>query len=90
MDKTFYNKKGELTRYALACGYIQRYEKNNQSIDMYCENASCIHVRQFNRDTGKRIFWDSFTTLTEARKRYNKAVKLVDSLDIVPSWIMNA
>ena len=75
LDKKFYNSKGELTKYALACGYIQQCEFKGMTLTLWRE-SNCIHVRQFNHLTNERIFWDSFDdNLTNARKRYNQAVK---------------
>lgn len=66
----FYDKRGNLTNYALSCGYIERKEKNNVSITLWKEG--CYHVRKVNNFLCKRIFWESFDKLTDARKFYNQ------------------
>lgn len=50
LDKQFYNSKGELTPYALACGYIQKHYDNNQTVTLWRE-GNIYHVRHFNHKT---------------------------------------
>jgi hypothetical protein len=73
--KRFYNAKGELTSYGLSCGYIQRHELNGINITLWKEH-NCYHVRGHNHNTSNRLFWNSYSTLTPARKDYNKAIRL--------------
>ena len=81
----FYNGKGQLTKYGLACGYIEKFEGMGQSVELYMESG-CIHVRQFNHVRVKRVFWESFDhNLTDARARYTQAVREVKSLCYVPA-----
>jgi len=71
----FYNSKGELTKYGLACGYSQKCEFKGKRLELYME-YNCIHVRQFDSLTNNLDFWNSFDdNLTNARKRYNQVVK---------------
>ena len=62
--KTFYNKNGTLTRYALACGYTEVYRKGNISIRLFKEDA-CYHVQVWG---SPERHWESFPLLSEARK----------------------
>jgi hypothetical protein len=70
----FFNKNGDLTAYAFGCGYIQfaskdgsEMEKWNNGKEMYHEG--CVYqVKQYKE--GKRILWESYHTLGEARKHY--------------------
>lgn len=75
MTKTpqFYNADGSLTRYGLACGYIDREVKGDNSLELWFEH-NCYHVRQHNQVVG-RVFWATFDSnqLAQARKRYNQA-----------------
>lgn len=68
----FYNADGSLTRYGLACGYIESTREGNSHLTIWLEH-NCYHVRLTN-DNG-RVFWDTFDSnqLTQARKRYNQA-----------------
>lgn len=73
--KLFYNASGELTSYGLSCGYIQRREFKGINITLWKEH-NCYHVRGHDHNTGMRLFWNTYTTLTPARKDYNQAIKL--------------
>lgn len=72
MKDKFRNSKGELTHYALACGYIQQEDYKGIITTLWIEHGA-IHVRQTNLNIGKRIFWECPSTLTEARTLYKKA-----------------
>jgi hypothetical protein len=63
----FHDSRGRLTPYAFACGYIQEFSHNGVEVKLYKEG--CWHVRAHD-DDGNRIFWDSFQTLGEARRRF--------------------
>lgn len=72
----FRNAKGRLTRYALGCGYVERKDIGSQSVTMWHEGGPAIHVRQHDGNHG-RVFWDTFTTLAAARKRYDQACRVL-------------
>lgn len=85
MKDKFKNKDGSLTVYALACGYMQRYEKGQFSVELYHEGA-VYQVRYFNRNSDFGLpfnnlsggrFWLSFDNLTKAKKVYNKLANAV-------------
>jgi hypothetical protein len=63
-------KSGKLTAYGFACGYVESRDLDGglYSIRLWQEHG-VYHVRMHHKYNG-RIFWDSFSTLTEARKRY--------------------
>lgn len=75
-----HNKDGSLTVYGFACGYIQKVEVGDLSVELYLDGV--WNVRFFNRaanwskpfnsglDAGRH--WLSFDKLTDARKCYNK------------------
>lgn len=69
----FYTKKGKLTSYGLACGYIEQ-EKNNGISTVLWAECNIYHVRQHNHNTGNRIFWHSFHLLNDARQCFKQAV----------------
>lgn len=70
--RTFYTASGWLTRYALACGYIERAEKAGVSTTLWYEHGT-IHVRQ-HAESG-RVLWESFDSLPQARARFKRALK---------------
>lgn len=62
-----HNKSGSLTRYGLACGYMES-KVSLKSEDYLTLGKDCIfHVKGYKN--GLRI-WQSFDTLTAARKFY--------------------
>ncbi len=73
---SFKTKKGLLTHYALACGYMEVSEGYGKpgkvDISMYLDG--CFHVRGYSSETG-RLFWDCFDTLPEARKAFFSRLK---------------
>jgi len=70
----FVTKKGQLTLYALVCGYQEYFEKNEICLRLWREGC-CFHVRAHNFSNGKRLLWESFTKLTTARKCFVLAKK---------------
>ena len=58
----FYTTKGLLTPYAFACGYVETKDGYRLSKD------GCYHIQ------GNGI-WATASTLTEARKKFNKLAK---------------
>jgi hypothetical protein len=70
MNDKFKTKTGRLTPYALACGYIERKENDNLRLDLWHEGA-CFHVRAHDFANHARIFWESFESLTQARKFFD-------------------
>jgi len=73
----FKTKTGLLTPYALACGYIEQFEHEGNQVTLWNEVGPCFHVRQHDFKDHVRVFWDSFQTLGQARKRFAKAVKTI-------------
>ena len=76
MDTKFYNKNGELSFYSFCCGYVQREEKDNIKKELFMEH-SVFHVKAYslNGDFIDTIVWNTFDSLTEARKNY-RSLKL--------------
>lgn len=72
----FKNARGELTPYALMCGYVQQVEKDGIQTTLWGDSNG-YNVRQHNFNEGKRIFWEDFTKLSDARKRYKQAITLL-------------
>jgi len=68
--KQFYNKKDQLTVYSLACGYIEEFEANDKTMSLSLDGL--FQVKGYDFKNHIRLFWESFETLTEARKFYSK------------------
>ena len=76
MKTKFRNKNGELSLYSFCCGYVQREEKNNVRKELFMEHGT-FHVKAYsiNDSFVDTAAWNSFDSLTEARKNY-KSFKL--------------
>lgn len=74
--KTPYNTlgrdtKGRLTDYSLACGYIELIQDENSRLELWKE-AGCKVYSVRKGIEGKRVFWKSFETRSEAYSFFNK------------------
>ena len=77
MKSKFYNKSGDLSLYAFLCGYVQSKEKNNMRKELFLEHET-FHVKLYRLKDGlfsDVIIWDTFESLTDARKKY-KSLKI--------------
>ncbi len=67
----FKTKAGRLTPYALACGYIEQLDFNHRRVTLWLEH--CVyHVRSHDFQSNQRLSWETFESLTLARKEYDK------------------
>jgi hypothetical protein len=71
----FKTKAGRVTRYALACGYIEEVTLGAIRLQLWNEGGPMLHVRAHDFAEHKRIFWDSFDTLTAARQCFDNFKK---------------
>ena len=69
------NRAGRLTRYGLSCGYLETKEVGDVVITMWQEGGPLVHVRAHDFSIGKRLSWESFEKLNDARKYFDKLVK---------------
>lgn len=74
LEPKWRNQAGDLTHYALACGYIQQFEQDDKRVTLWHEGGPVYHVRAHDFATGTRITWETFEVLTAARK-YWRAVR---------------
>ncbi len=76
--KAKFHKPGthNLTPYEFACGYIQTTNSPNgeKTLTLWHEGA-CYHVRVHDHANHKRIMWESFRLLSQARKEYQCQVR---------------
>ena len=70
-----HTKNNFLSAYGLACGYVDswRNRETGEYAELYKEHG-VYHVRLFVDN--KRLVWDSFYLLAEARKRFKEIAKL--------------
>jgi hypothetical protein len=65
-------KRGRVTPYGLACGYIEQFEHNGKRVTLWLEHGA-LHVRAHDFTEHQRLFWDCPETLTAARARFDRA-----------------
>lgn len=66
----FITKARWLTPYALACGYIETVDSDRFSLTLRHSGGVGYHVKMHDHDEGRRICWDTYETLTVARKHF--------------------
>lgn len=81
--KKVIEKNNRITAYGFACGYVQLIENEKVHKELYKEH-NVYHVRSLYNNTPKLstifsghtshkfIIWESFPTLSEARKLFSK------------------
>jgi len=72
----FYTKDEWLTPYALACGYMEEKYYGSVRVTLL-HRDSVYHVRAYDHEKKVRRFWETFRTLTEARRYYRFAEALL-------------
>lgn len=80
MRDKFKNKNGDLTHYALACGYIQKIDISDFSIVLWHEGGPCFHVSMRDNKNNTRVFWKVFENLTSARKYWHQTKRNISEL----------
>ena len=73
----FYTRDGWLSDYSLDCGYLEHVYHNNQWLLLWKDG--CYHVRWFDFAENKRVLWETFDSLTEARAFYKKQAQLLEA-----------
>jgi len=88
-DPQFKNSAGELTAYALACGYIERAESGADSVELGKfggQRYDSFYVYLYG--TGGLMGYGYYQTLTAARRAYKSAVRhLSDPNKLTPARV---
>ncbi len=73
----FRRNDGKLSVYALSCGYIEEYEKNDIYVRLYMENGcpDPYNVISHDRKGNKRLDWQVFDKISDARKDFNRQIR---------------
>ena len=93
-DRRIYTQNGDLTPYALTCGYVQSATVDNANF--YATGADgvalswngCtydVHVRGWSVDSlgvSSRVDWRQFDTLTAARKFFRTSFRTLTELQV--------
>jgi hypothetical protein len=69
----FRNKNGSLTAYSFACGYLETFTPKGE--DFYTVRLYRDDVYHVQGNISGEYFWESFNTLTEARKLFKQLTK---------------
>ncbi len=69
----------KLTKYQLACGYIQKTNVSGLEITLWHEHSH-YHIRLHNFNSHKRVFWISSGDYGDFQRKYARAVKLLEKL----------
>lgn len=70
----FYLQTGELSSYALACGYMESVWVDSIHITLWREH-NAYHVEACDHEGEGILFWGVFDSLSPARKRFRQAIK---------------
>lgn len=77
----FKTAAGRLTPYALACGYIETRKLAfyaDATVTFWHEHGA-LHVRAHDRENGKRLFWATPETVSQARQLFDMAEIIADA-----------
>ena len=75
-DPKFTNRAGELTAYALACGYIERRESGANSVELGKFGGQRLESYYvYLRGTSGLMGYGYYQTLTQARRAYKSAAR---------------
>ena len=79
MKNTFYNKDGTLTKYALACGYVEKYEGLKGYVKLWQEYHVfhvLLHLSHSIEETSPKWLTFDYGQLTKARKQFQEFKKI--------------
>ena len=79
----FYTKKGWLTAYGLACGYIETVDSDRYTVELFVSGG--IHVRAYDHEEKYRISWDCYDTISEARKAFSALCRELKVKRVIPA-----
>lgn len=69
-EQVIRRKDGSISAYGFACGYVEaRNPSPSVTLTLWMEHGT-FHVRAYDFASRGRLVWESFPTLTEARKFY--------------------
>lgn len=67
---------GRLTSYGFACGYMESRWVGQRATRLYMEH-NVYFVTQYHHGIGQSVAWETYRTLTEARKAFSRLAKRV-------------
>lgn len=60
------HRKGRLTAYALACGYVETRNEGSVRVRLWREHG-VYHISAYDFDNGRRVYWQHATSLPIAQ-----------------------
>lgn len=68
-------RKGEPSAYGFVCGYTMEHERDGVRTVLWqeCPEIRAYHLRQHDHNTGVRVFWHVYGSLTEAKRAFRAA-----------------
>ena len=66
-----------LSEYELACGCVRSQYVGRISITLWCEVEGVYHVRAHDHENKKRLFWDTYSQVILAHRRFETAVRVL-------------
>ena len=70
----FHTAAGRLSKYALACGYVESAWEGQTHIELWLEHG-VYNVRAHDHDKECRVMWGGWHTVTEARREFDRMVR---------------
>lgn len=72
----FYTKSGYLTEYALYCGYVEKASNTDSLCCILSHDGGIVfHVKLYDFKNQRRMDWEAFEKLTDARRLFEKLCK---------------
>lgn len=68
--------RGRISAYGLACGYVESVYHGRVNVCLWAEGG-CYHVRAHDHGERRRVFWESFRLLSDARKHFDHGRALI-------------
>lgn len=69
-------KAGTISAYGFACGYVESVYHGRVNVTLWQEHG-VYHVRAHDHGNKRRVFWDSFRLLSDARSHFRHARALI-------------
>lgn len=86
MKNKFITARKFLTPYTLACGYIETSTEDNGYQVTLCDNMGIGYdVKVYDSINHVREYWETYETLTEARKIFMQLIKQYKLKRVIPN-----
>lgn len=69
-------KSGHVSAYGFACGYVESVYHGRVNVTLWQEHG-VYHVRAHDHGERRRVFWESFRLLSDARRHFDHGRALI-------------